>query len=165
MQESADSVLPARALAAEIARAARDRHVSVGVAESLTSGHLAAALGAAPSASEWFRGGVVAYAPEVKFDLLGVTRGPVNCASCAKELALGAGRVLGADLAVAATGVGGPGPDDGVPAGTVFVGVARGGAVLEVAELHLPGSPRDVLDATVSVCLRMLLRSLADAST
>ena len=67
---------------AEIAKLTRAR---VAVAESLTAGRIAQALGAAPDASDWFRGSVVAYAPEVKFDVLGVTPGPVNRASCAAE--------------------------------------------------------------------------------
>ena len=47
------------------------------VAESLTGGHISAGLSAIEGASDWFKGGVVAYDEEVKFELLGVDRGPV----------------------------------------------------------------------------------------
>jgi len=89
-----------------VAEHASRRGLTVAVAESLTSGRLASALGEAPDASEWFRGAVVAYASAVKFDVLGVTPGPVVTASCAREMATGARNLLAADVSVAGTGVG-----------------------------------------------------------
>lgn len=150
-------------LVARIAQLAQETGRSIGVAESLTAGRIAAALGAGENAAEWFRGSVVAYAPEVKFDVLGVERGPVNTDRCARQLALGALDVLEADLTVAATGVGGPGPDEGVPPGTVYVACAdRSGAVID-QELHLPGPPGAVVGATVQACLRLLIDALERA--
>lgn len=64
-------------------------NVTIAVAESLTGGQLSSALAAVPEATDWFRGGLVAYAPEVKFDALGVTPGPVVTARCAEEMATG----------------------------------------------------------------------------
>jgi nicotinamide-nucleotide amidase len=107
-----------------IAAKATAAGLAVGTAESLTVGALAQALGAGDGAAEWFRGGVVAYASEVKFDVLGVQQGPVITALCAEQMAWGARRVLGADVAVAVTGVGGPDPEEGCPPGTVYVAVA-----------------------------------------
>src|SRR5215208_80173 len=80
-----------------------------------------ARLAAGPEASEWFRGSLVAYQETVKFDVLGVRRGPLVDPDCAEGMARGVGRLLGADVAVAATGVGGPDPSEGKPAGTVYV--------------------------------------------
>lgn len=97
---------------------------TVGCAESLTSGAIASALGQGPQASEWFRGGVVAYAVGVKHDLLGVPQVPVVSREAALAMAQGARERLGADVAVAVTGVGGPDPQDGLEPGTVWVGVA-----------------------------------------
>ncbi|MGO4258184.1 CinA family protein [Marmoricola sp. RAF53] len=151
---------PGTTVIREVADLAAGSGLRVGVAESLTAGRVASALGSGPDASSWFSGGVVAYRPEVKFQVLGVTPGPVNCASCAVQMADGALRLLEADVAVAATGVGGPGPDEGVPAGTVFVAVARRGQSAAVEELHLAGSPGEVLDGTVDACLRSLVRAL-----
>ena len=64
------------ALAERIAAAAVDGNVSVAAAESLTGGLIASRLAAAPEASNWFRGAIVAYSREVKYDLLGVPVGP-----------------------------------------------------------------------------------------
>ncbi|MBO9524210.1 MAG: CinA family protein [Nocardioidaceae bacterium] len=152
-------------LVAYVARLARDSGLSIGVAESLTAGRIAAALGAGPDAADWFRGSIVAYAPEVKYDVLGVDPGPVNTARCAGQLATGAVRVLGADLAVAATGVGGPGPDEGVPPGTVFLACANEAGAIEVQELHLPGPPGAVVGATVQAALRLLAQALESQSS
>jgi nicotinamide-nucleotide amidase len=131
----------------------------VGVAESLTCGKLAAQLGAAPNASEWFRGGVVAYASEVKFDVLGVTPGPVVTAECARQMALGVATVLDADATVAVTGVGGPDPEEGQPPGTVHVAAwVRG---VETGELvQVDGDPAEVLASTVPKALEVLLVSM-----
>ncbi len=96
----------------------------VACAESLTSGAIASSLGRAPASSEWFSGGVVAYASDVKVDVLGVTPGPVVTEQCAVEMARGARHVLKADAAVAVTGVGGPESNEGQPPGTVMVAVS-----------------------------------------
>ena len=62
-----------------------------------------------------FRGAVVSYASEVKFDLLGVSPGPVVSEAAAAEMAAGVRRLLGADVGLALTGVAGPAEQDGVP--------------------------------------------------
>lgn len=138
-----------------IATIARQHHLGVGVAESLTSGQLAAALGAGPDASSWFRGGVVAYAAEVKFDLLGVRPGPVVTETCAREMARGAARVLDAPATVAATGVGGPDPEEGEPPGTVYVAALVGDRE-RCLRLELDGDPEQVLAATTAASLDLL---------
>src|SRR3954467_7976640 len=117
----------AAALAHEIAELADKRDATVAVAESLAGGKVACHLAAAPSSAEWFRGGVVAYASEVKFGLLGVPEGPGITEECAAAMARGAARVRGADGAVAVTGVGGPDPQDGEPPGTVCFAVTYAG--------------------------------------
>lgn len=143
-------------LADQVAELAQARGLTVGVAESLTGGRIAVGLAAAQDASEWFRGSLVAYAAQVKFDLLGVRPGPVATAECAEQMVLGAQRLLGCEVAVAATGVGGPGPDDGVAAGTVFIACGRLDRPVIVAEHHLEGEPEDVVDQSVVLALRAL---------
>ena len=71
-----------------------------------------------------FRGGVVSYASEVKFDLLDVSPGPVVNEPAAVEMAEGVQRLLGADVGLGLTGVAGPTEQDDVPVGTVCIGVA-----------------------------------------
>ena len=141
--------------AKQIARLAEERGVTVVTSESLTSGTVAKTLGAGPNAADWFRGGIVAYQEPVKFDVLGVPEGPVVTAGCAEQMARGARALLGADVAVSATGVGGPDPSEGKPPGTVFVAVATPDEVT-IRELSLDGGPDEVLDGTVTRCLMLL---------
>ena len=79
-----------------------------------------------PGSSDWFKGGVVAYDSQVKFDLLDVPEGPVVSEDAAKAMADGVRRVLHADVGIATTGVAGPAEQEGQPPGTVWLGVAVG---------------------------------------
>ncbi|GAA1569012.1 CinA family protein [Kribbella sancticallisti] len=149
----------ATALAAAIAEVLRDGDRQVAVAESLTSGTVASHLGAAEGASAWFAGGVVAYASEVKFKVLDVDPGPVVSARCAEQMARGVAGLTAAHVGVSATGVGGPDPEEGKPAGTVFIAVStRDGE--EVAEHHFDGDPAEVVQAATVQALRMLLTTI-----
>lgn len=146
-----------------IAEIAGQREVRVVTAESLTSGTVATRLGAGPDAADWFGGGIIAYQEPVKFDVLGVEEGPVVTEACARQMATGARRLLGAEVAVSCTGVGGPDPSEGKPAGTVLIAVASG-EDLVVRELALDGSPEEVLDETASHCLALLEEVLSNDS-
>jgi nicotinamide-nucleotide amidase len=126
------------------------RGATLGVAESVTGGLIASRLVNIAGASSWFRGGVVSYASDVKFDLLGVPRGPVVSAAAAEAMALGVRTLLKSDVGLSVTGVAGPQEQDGQPAGTVFVGIALGEHAQHV-ELHLPGDrPRVRLYSAIS---------------
>ncbi|WP_313356492.1 CinA family protein [Microbacterium sp.] len=140
-----------------LADLARDRELRVAVAESLTSGALASAIGAGPEASTWFGGGIVAYLPEVKERVLGFpSDGDPTSAECAEQLARGARELFDADLCVSTTGVGGPDAEDGHPAGTVFLGWAtRDGAGHR--RLDLDGEPEDVLQSSVEAAVELLI--------
>ena len=148
-------------LGERIADLASSAGTTVAVAESLTSGAIASALGASPQAGDWFAGGVVAYSEHVKFDVLGVTPGPVITAECAEQMAAGVGRLLGAGMVAAVTGAGGPGSQEGKPAGTVYLAHGRPDA-LHVEELHIDGDPEEVVHATVDAALTALARDLAE---
>ena len=93
---------------------------------------LAAALTAIPGASAAFRGGVVAYATDLKAALLGVPaalldrHGAVH-PEVARAMADGVRSRLGATVGAATTGVAGPDPQDGQPVGTVYIAVSAGG--------------------------------------
>lgn len=135
---------------------ARARGLRVCVAESLTSGFLANTIGAGPGASEWFAGGIVAYFTEVKERVLGMAPGTDPCsAAAAEQLADGARRLFDADICVSTTGVGGPGPQDGHPAGTVYLGWATTDEVGH-RRLSLDGAPEEILDASVAAATRLL---------
>ncbi len=101
-----------------------ERGLTLGLAESVTGGLVGGRITAVPGASKAFRGGIISYASEVKFDLLGVPVGPVVNESTAAAMAEGACRVLGSDVGLALTGVGGPAEQDGMPVGTLCVGVS-----------------------------------------
>jgi nicotinamide-nucleotide amidase len=102
----------------------QERGWTLGVAESVTGGLVGGRLTSIPGSSSVFRGGVISYASDVKFDVLGVDRGPVVSEEAAVQMAVGAQRVIGSDVAIALTGVAGPDEQDGRPAGTLCIGVA-----------------------------------------
>lgn len=136
---------------------ARARGLRIAVVESLTSGRLAAEVGAGEAAVEWFAGGVVAYMTDVKEHLLGVTSGIDPCsAECAEQMAAGAREMFGADICVSTTGVGGPGSEDGHPPGTVYLGWACEGSH-GYRRLNLRGDPATVLSGTVAAAMRLLV--------
>jgi nicotinamide-nucleotide amidase len=111
-------------IAAAAHAALRTRTATVACAESVTGGDLAAALSAAPGASDTFLGGVVSYATEVKRTVLGVTAEHVITAECAEQMAAGVRRLLGSDWGLSTTGVAGPERQEDQPVGTVYVGIA-----------------------------------------
>ncbi len=139
---------------------------TVAAAESLTGGLVTGTLTSIAGASIVVRGGVVAYATELKAVLLGVPadllarRGPVD-PDVAAAMADGARRLLGATFGLATTGVAGPGPAEGKPPGTVFVAVA-GPAGIRCEGLELAGDRRQVRDRTVAWALSMLVRALQE---
>jgi nicotinamide-nucleotide amidase len=133
--------------------------LTLGVAESVTGGFVGARITAVPGASNWFRGSIVSYASDVKFDLLGVSRGPVVGEKAAIQMAEGAARVLGADVGLAVTGVAGPTEQDGEAVGTVWLGLSIEGTS-EAVDLHFPGDREQIRQyATISV-LDLLRRRL-----
>jgi nicotinamide-nucleotide amidase len=131
-------------------------------AESLTGGNISAALSAIEGASNWFLGGVVAYAETVKFDLLGVHRGPVVNAPAAQQMVTGVAELLGADFAVATTGVGGPGPQEDQPPGTVYIAVASP-AGCQVRRYGFDGDPPKVVEQTTLRALQDLADAIASS--
>ena len=74
------------------------RGLTLGVAESMTGGLVASRLVNVPGSSTWFRGGVVAYDSQVKYDVLGVPEGPVVSEEAASAMAEGVAKVVGADV-------------------------------------------------------------------
>lgn len=140
------------------------RGQTLAVAESLTGGLVTATLVDVPGASRVLRGGVVAYATDLKHALLGVDagllarRGAVD-AQVAAAMAAGVRDRLGADVGLATTGVAGPDPQDGHPAGTVHVAVHADGTA-RTRELALPGGRDAVRHGTVDAVLTLALEAL-----
>jgi nicotinamide-nucleotide amidase len=138
------------------------RGITLGVAESLTGGLIASRLVNVPGASAWFRGGVVAYHEQVKFDVLDVPVGPVVSEAAAAAMATGVCRVTGSDVGLGITGVAGPDDQEGVGPGTIFVGLQLSDGTLSTRELHLPGDRERVRQYGAISALDLLRRALID---
>lgn len=149
----------------------KERGATVAVAESCTGGRLAAAFTAEAGSSEYFLGGVVAYANEVKIGVLGVEgetlekHGAVS-REVAIEMARGIQRITGADFTLATTGIAGPGggtPEK--PVGTVWVATAaaiknKGGEPVETIaaqKFHFSGTRAEIMSSAVEAAAGMLL--------
>ncbi len=142
------------------------RGETVAAAESLTGGLLTATLVTVPGVSRVLRGGLVVYATDLKHSLAGVDadllaeRGPVD-PDVALALARGARERCGADWGLATTGVAGPGPQDGVPAGTVYVALAGPGGIGRVRALGIDGDRSHVRHEAVENALDLLREAVA----
>ncbi|MEX2294636.1 MAG: competence/damage-inducible protein A [Acidimicrobiales bacterium] len=134
-----------------------ERGLTVAVAESLTGGLVAARMVAIPGASDWFRGGVVAYASDVKHSILEVPDGPVVSEAAAMAMADGVRRLLGADVGLSTTGVAGPTEQEGQPPGTVWLGLAIGDDV-DAIQIRLPGDRDRIRQMAVISLLDRLRR-------
>jgi nicotinamide-nucleotide amidase len=158
-----------------VARLLRSRGSTLSTAESLTGGGVAERMSRAPGSSSVFVGGAVTYTAGAKERVLGVRRatldGPgVVSDACAREMAAGARRLFGTDVAVSLTGAAGPEPHGGAEPGTVWIGldadevqhalgyVSRGEreqvrrwaeqAALDLVRRHLEGRPLPVSQRT-----------------
>ena len=138
----------------------RDRKLTLAVAESVTGGLVSGRLTAIAGASDVFRGSIVSYASEIKFDLLNVTRGPVVSESAAKEMAVGVRKTLGSDIGLALTGVAGPTEQDGVKVGTLCVGIALQNGDLRTTTFNLPYGREQMRQFSVISALNFLRQSL-----
>ncbi|MEV0246807.1 CinA family protein [Nocardia sp. NPDC050712] len=148
-----------QAVAEQLATLAAESELTVAVAESLTGGNLCAALGAASSSGDWFRGGIVAYSRTVKHDLLKVPPGPVVCEPAAVAMADGVRALLDATLAIAVTGAGGPDSQDGEPPGSVWFAMSTPNDTI-AEHRHFDGEPGKVLDQTIAHALDLLLTAV-----
>ena len=139
----------------------RERGWSLGLAESVTGGLVAGRLTSIPGASDVFRGSVVSYASDVKFDLLDVPRGPVVSEGAAIAMAEGARRALGSSVGLSLTGVAGPTEQDGQPVGTLWVGVALPDQPGTATLLRMPGQRDQMRQMAVISALDLLRRRLS----
>ena len=132
------------------------RDWSFGVAESVTGGLVGGRITAVPGASKTFRGGIISYASDVKYELLDVDLGPVVSEKAAIQMAIGAQEVLNADLTLALTGVAGPDEQDGQPVGTLCIGVAFPDGTTASTTTMLPGQRDQMRQMSVITALSFL---------
>jgi len=149
-----------------VVRTLRQQGLTIATAESCTGGLIAQRLTGVSGASEVFGYGFVTYAEAAKTALVGVdpaviARYNVVSAPVAAQMALGAARAAGADLAVSVTGVAGPTGGDALrPVGTVYLGAARGDEVY-VQKLYVPRAGRELVRARAAQAALVLALRLA----
>ena len=141
---------------ADLVAACLERGLTIATAESLTAGLVSASIADVPGCSAVFRGGVVAYATDIKGSVLGLSASDLEhvvSEQVAGELARRACAVLDSDLGLSTTGVAGPDPLDGQPAGSVWIAVhERASDRTTARHLDLPGDRAAVRTAaTVAV--------------
>ena len=152
------------ALAAGLGRILLDRGLRVATAESCTGGLVAGAITAIAGSSDWFERGFVTYSNDAKTELLGVDRALIEAHGAVSEpvaaaMAAGALAHSRAEIAVAVTGIAGPGGGSPrKPVGTVcFAWARRGGGTPGVRSEHLQGDRAAVREASVGIALEGLI--------
>jgi nicotinamide-nucleotide amidase len=153
-------------LAERLIHVLTDRGLTIAVAESLTGGLVVADLVSVPGASVVVRGGIVAYATDLKHDLLGVDAallaagGPIQ-AAVAEQMASGVRVRLDAAVGLATTGVAGPDSQDGHPPGEVWIAVASATGIRSV-RLELGGDRAAIRRETVEAVIGLALESFPE---
>jgi PncC family amidohydrolase len=149
-------------LAGRLQAACLERRLAFETAESCTGGLIAKSISDLPGASGYFLGGVVSYSNEVKVAMLSVppeqllAHGAVS-AQVARAMAVGARSRIGADVAVAVTGVAGPGGGSAdKPVGLVYVAVADASGE-EVRRIQCHGDRAEVRESATRVALELAL--------
>ncbi len=152
-------------ISAQVVREFLARGLTLGTAESLTGGMIAASVAGVSGASAVLMGGVVSYDARVKHEVLGVEQSVIDTVGvvsepCARQMAQGARRVLKTHVAVSATGIAGPtGGTPQTPVGTVFIGVSseRG---TRVDECHFEGDRQSVREQSAAYALQLALDAI-----
>ncbi|MCR4418741.1 MAG: nicotinamide-nucleotide amidohydrolase family protein [Clostridia bacterium] len=161
----AEELVAPLALAQTAGRLLREQGLAVATAESATGGLIAALITEVPGSSDYFRGGVVAYANDVKVGVLGVS--PVVLAEqgavspqVGREMAEGVRRLLRADIGLADTGIAGPaGATETKPVGLFYLGMATPEGT-QVQELRLEGDRHQNRQAAALAALAWLVAYL-----
>ena len=142
-----------------------ERSWSLACGESLTGGLVCSQLASVPGCSAVLRGGVVAYQPEVKEQVLGVpaeviAQGLVT-AEVAAALAHGAARTLGADVGIGTTGAAGPDPHDGAPPGSAWIAVQVPGQPTVTEHIQASGARQEVREQVAQAAIALAARLLS----
>ena len=153
-------------LAPQVVRQFTEKGLTLGTAESLTAGLIAATVADVSGASAVLMGGVVSYDPRVKHEVLGVSQEVIDTVgvvseACALQMASGARKLLSVDVALSATGVAGPtGGTAENPVGTVWLGVSTAKGTV-ARRFQFDGDRQSVRRQTVETALRLALDVLS----
>jgi nicotinamide-nucleotide amidase len=157
------------ALVVTLADALRARGWSLAAAESCTGGLIAAACTSIAGSSDWFERGFVTYSNAAKSEMLGVPAALIGAHGAVSEpvaraMAEGALAHSAADLALAVTGIAGPGGAvPGKPVGTVWLALAQRGAATQAEGVRLEGDRASVRAQTVALALRRAVERAQEA--
>ena len=142
-----------------LGRRLRERGWTIAVAESCTGGLIGSLIAAVPGASDYFMGGVIAYADQAKRDLLDVAPDILErCGAVSEEtamaMAIAVREALHATLGLSITCVAGPsGGSEAKPVGLVYIGLANRDGTVEVQRRHIPGSREAVQQRAAMIAL------------
>lgn len=138
---------------------------TLSTAESCTAGRIASVITAVPGSSNYYKGGLICYADEVKVNLLGVDAAVIEantpvCEEVVKQMVSGSNKLFDTDYAVAISGYAGPGGPDGGKSGVIVgtIWIAVGNARRTVTRVIEEDNGRDKnLSSATSVAMHMLL--------
>ena len=152
---------------ARILETLRSHSQTLATAESLSGGLLGATLTQVPGSSDVYLGGVIAYDVKIKRELLSVapeliTQHGVVSSAVALAMAVGVCARTGSDWSISTTGVAGPGPSDGVPAGRVWIAVSGPNSLNFSEELSFSGDRDQVRMETIARALAAFTRILGE---
>jgi len=154
-------------LAGEVAALLTEQKLTLAVAESCTGGGLCQALTDIPGSSNWFDRGFISYSNQAKIDMLKVSptlleqNGAVSF-EAARAMVEGVHEHSQAELAIAITGIAGPGGGTAEkPVGTVFFGIGQKGQAVKIDKRRFKGEREEVRARSVEFVLKALLKTLA----
>lgn len=149
----------------------RARGWSIATAESCTGGTVGSMIASVPGASDYYRGGVIAYSNEAKTSLLDVSRDAIELHGAVSEevasaMALGVRAALAANIALAITGIAGPGGGtEDKPVGLVYVALAGEDGRLEVKRMRIPGNREGVVRRAALAALMLAWRATREVAS
>lgn len=144
-----------------------EKHLTLATAESCTGGSIAGLVTSVPGSSQYFKGGVIAYANEVKTSVLGVDEETLSrygavSEQTVREMLRGVMDLMKVDCAVATSGIAGPGGGTiHKPVGTIWIGAAMDGKIVTFMQSGDSGRELNV-DHAVNCALNLLLKLLVD---
>ena len=149
----------------ELAALLMKKNMTISTAESCTGGMLAERITSVPGISAVYAGGFVTYATEEKHKLLGVSRKVLRengaiAKKTAKQMAAGAAKATGTDVAVSVTGNAGPDAAEGKPVGLVYIGVCVDGKAVGKKYLF-SGSRAEIRSQACTEAMKLVIRKLS----
>ena len=169
MQTEEKNLIPetAEPLEVSLVRLLMQKNMTLSTAESCTGGMLAQKITSVPGVSSVYAGGFVTYATEEKHKMLGVPRKILRengaiAKKTAKQMALGAARQTGTDVAVSVTGNAGPDAAEGKPVGLVYIGVCIDGKAVG-RKFLFTGSRNEIREKACAEAMRLILEKIGGA--